>query len=329
VEMNISAREQAQAFDQLGSHVVGLSERIERVERSATTDGLRDAVKALHQGLSRLADQITQTANQSATQISALAGNIENVAGRLGQSRQDFHAATQALEGRIVQLDERIVTVEKAAHANALSLERALEALETRQSARKDDSAAAITRLEENVSRLESRTADPTLDRRLSGIERTLGDLAGRIAREETAPETAEEGVKKLAQRFEALEAAQREAIAELRKTVASPPKPAVEPAYSLGDAVPFASQAAPFAATAAAFPNQGAPFTPLPEFDAPPPFAEPVQPSPFVDQNIAAPPPAYDAASGFGGEHQFSAGQGFGADAFTPPPPMTLAQVS
>ena len=303
VEMNIAAREQSQAFDQLGSHVVGLSERIERVERSASSDGLRDAVKALHQGLSRLADQITQTANQSATQISALAGNIENVAGRLGQSRQDFHAATQALEGRVAQLDERILTVEKAAHANSLSLERALEALEARQAARKDDSVAAISRLEENVSRLEARNADPVLDRRLSGIERTLSDLVAKVAHDdEPPPEDPQAAVKKLAQRFDSLEAAQREALAELRKATAAPPKPANEPSYSFGDTPMFA--------------NPPASFAPLPDFDAPPPFAD--QP-PFAEQTFAPPPPAYDAAAG--AEHQFSAGQGFGAEALAPPP--------
>ncbi len=333
VEMNITAREQAQAFDQLGSHVVGLSDRIERVERSATTDGLRDAVKALHQGLSRLADQITQTANQSATQISALAGNIENVAGRLGQARQDFHAATQALEGRVVQLGERIQTVEKAAHANAVSLERALEALETRQAARKDDAASAIARLEENVSRLEARNTDPAIDRRLSGIERTLGDIVGRIDHEEQPAETAEMALKKLAQRFDALENSQREAFAELRK--AAPPRLAPEPSYSLADslpfppdtspfppqsapfppqAAPFAAAGGPFGASATAFTGQGAPFTPLPEFEAPP-FVEPAQP-PFADQ---APPPAYDTVAG--GEQQFAASQSYGTDAFTPAP--------
>ena len=325
VEMNITAREQAQAFDQLGSHVVGLSDRIERVERSATADGLRDAVKALHQGLSRLADQIAQTANQSATQISALAGNIENVAGRLGQARQDFHAATQALEGRVVQLGERIQTVEKAAQANAVSLERALEALETRQSARKDDAAAAIARLEENVSRLETRNTDPAIDRRLSGIERTLGDIVGRIDREEQPAETAEVALKKLAQRFDALENSQREALAELRK--APPPRLAPDPAYSFADsppfppetvpfppqAAPFPPQTAPFSAPggtfgASAFTGQGAPFTPLPEA---PPFVEPAQP-PFAD---LAPPPAYDTAAG--GGQQFGAG----AETYAPAP--------
>lgn len=87
VEMNIAAREQAQAFDQIGAHVADLADRLEKVELRDTGEGMRDAVKALHQGLSRLADQMTETANQSAAQISNLAGNLETVAGRVTQAR--------------------------------------------------------------------------------------------------------------------------------------------------------------------------------------------------------------------------------------------------
>ena len=86
-EINIAAREQAQAFDQLGGHVMELTDRLARVERNAANDGLKDAVKGLHQGLSRLADQIGHTASQSATQVSALTSNLEQLAARLGQAR--------------------------------------------------------------------------------------------------------------------------------------------------------------------------------------------------------------------------------------------------
>ena len=97
-EINIATREQAQAFDQLGGHVMSLSERLERLERAAHQDGLKDAVKGLHQGLSRLADQIGHTANQSATQVSTLTSNLEQLAIRLGQARADAENATRALD---------------------------------------------------------------------------------------------------------------------------------------------------------------------------------------------------------------------------------------
>jgi localization factor PodJL len=298
VELNITAREQAQAFDQIGSHVVGISERLERVERNVGSEGLRDAVKALHQGLSRLADQITETANRSATQISSLSGNLETLAGRLGQVRKESQTSTQNMESSVAAFDERLRTVEKAAQANAGGLERALEALEVRQSAAKDNSADAIARLEESVGRLETRGADPALDRRLSGIERALSEIVGRIDHggDEVQHDSVEVGLQKLTQRLDAAEAAQRAALEEMRKgsAVKAEPKPP-EPFPT------FAEQAAPFSAP------------PFPE--ANPLFADPG----FVPPPV--PPPAYDMATGFGAEQPFAAGQGFAAESPLPPP--------
>ena len=110
-EINIATREQAQAFDQLGGHVMSIGDRLERLERGPAQDGLKDAVKALHQGLSRLADQITQTATQSAQQVTAISGNLEQMAGRLGQVRTDVEGTARRLEARVAAVEEEPATV--------------------------------------------------------------------------------------------------------------------------------------------------------------------------------------------------------------------------
>ena len=102
---------------------------------------MKDAVKGLHTGLSRLADQITQNANQSASQVSSLASNLEAVAGKLNEARQDAEGTAQTLEHRIMTLDDRIYAVEKSAQTSAAALERALEALQART--REDAEAAS------------------------------------------------------------------------------------------------------------------------------------------------------------------------------------------
>jgi localization factor PodJL len=116
-EMNISAREQVQAFEQLGQNIVGLNERLERLERSAANDGIKDAVKALHQGLSRLADQITATTNNNAGQLAQITTNLEKLAGHVGQIWQDADTADQLLERRIEvaekEVDQRIQNTER------------------------------------------------------------------------------------------------------------------------------------------------------------------------------------------------------------------------
>ncbi len=335
-EINIAAREQAQAFDQLGSHVVGLNERISRVERLPASDGLREAVKGLHQGLSRVADQIAETANNSATQIAALAHNVESVAGRLLEARDEMEHSSKALNGRIAVIDERVRAVERAAHSSASAMEKTLESIESTASTRKNEeaeiqrqahalallgetlerlaakfttseaqTAGAMARLEESVIKFETRNSEPTVDRRLQGIEHALADIAGRL--ETTERSTAgtagavDENLRNLTRRVDAADKRQREAVAELRA--------AVKEASGRLEAVDPAPLPPPPAPPQAAAPASTASFD-LPPFpDMPPPaFQQPA--GPFA-QPIPEPPPAFSAEPNFGGAHAF------GADAF------------
>ncbi len=296
-EINIATREQAQAFDQLGNHVVGLADRLERVERNESSGGLKDAVKGLHTGLSRLADQISHTANQSATQISALAHNLESVAGRLGQARQEAENTARAFDQRVAVLDERVRAVEKAAQTSTSALERALESIEARQIARKDEdadlqrhaaaTAGSIARLEENIGKLEARGADPLIDKRLGNIEHNLSDIAARLDSIDRA-------------------------AAESRQA-AQTPAARSEPMQRAAEA-PFSP-----------LPNAGG-YQPAPAFDAPP-FPETdmraAHHAPFAAQaDEFLPPHAYEPASAFGGEPPFATGPNYGGDAFSGAPP-------
>jgi len=213
-EMNISAREQAQAFDQLGLNVMSLNERLERLERGAANDGIKEAVKALHQGLSRLADQITATANNSATQVVQLTTNLEQLAGRVGQARVDSEDAAKALDQRIDAseralgerigssertlgerldnsertLDARLSATEKTAQFNTNALDHALEKIEASANQRATDQVEnqrrtaaheeSLNRLEDSIARLEMRLPDAEFERRLDGIERSVSGMA-------------------------------------------------------------------------------------------------------------------------------------------------------
>ncbi|HEY8253071.1 MAG TPA: hypothetical protein VIG39_00440 [Rhizomicrobium sp.] len=204
-EMNISAREQAQAFDQLGLNVMALNERLERLERSAVHDGIKEAVKALHQGLSRLADQITATANNSAGQAGQLTASLEQLAGRVGQARVDSENRAKALDQRMdtaemvvdarfkaleqtaqnvgktldqrlevaeKTMDARLAAVEKTAQFNTNALDHALEKIETSANQRATDQVEIQRRAaqhEEALHRLEDAIA--RLEMRLPSAE--------------------------------------------------------------------------------------------------------------------------------------------------------------
>jgi localization factor PodJL len=326
-EINIATREQAQAFDQLGSHVVALNDRLSRVERESVADGLKGAVRALHHGLSRLADQMSETANQSATQIAALAGNVEQVAGKLLEARGEVDHVSLSVRDRIASLESRLADAERDAQSNARSVDKVmgsiqathdlrsgveaelqrqasgiaqlnqtLDQLSARFSAGESQRAGAVARLEEHVARLEVRGGDSGSERRFQGIEHALSDIATRLEKTERnnigAAGTVEEGLRSLAMRVDAADRRHREAVAELRAAVkeASGSLEAVDPTPAPAPPAP-----PPPPVPQSAVPNFELP--PFPEhgttFQAPPPFAEP---PPMPD---ALPPFAADAPFG------------------------------
>ncbi len=320
-EINITAREQAQAFDQLGLNVIGLNERLERLERSAAHDGIKDAVKALHQGLSRLADQITATANNSATQVVQLTGNLEQLASRVGQARVDSEEADKALDQRIdagektithrmetaekavdarfgatekaidtrfsvtekaidtrlSTADARLAAAEKTAQFNTNALDHALEKIEASANQRATDqvenqrrSAAheeSLNRLEDSIARLEMRLPDAEFERRLDGIERSVGGMADRLTHFNPT-EKFDASMQALSHRLESLEKDHSDLVSELRSVLRPVEPPAYEPpAYEAPRAAPNAFEAPPIAAA----PPPVSAFEPPPAYEPPP----------------------------------------------------------
>jgi localization factor PodJL len=296
-EINISAREQAQAFDQLGLNVMALNERLERLERSAAHDGIKDAVKALHQGLSRLADQITATANNSATQVTQLAGNLEQLAGRVGQARVDAEDSHRQLEERInitaTALEQRLAGAEKTTQFNTNALDHALEKIEAsvnqratdqvenqRRSAQAEES---LNRLEDSIARLEMRLPDAEFERRLDGIERSVSGMAERMENYDPAA-AFDPPLQALSHRLEALEKDHNDLLSELRARVLRPVEP---PAH----------EPPPYQPARPEQRHQAAAFEAPPFAEPPPPAAAPAE-------------PVQDAFAGYGVE---------GMDAFAP----------
>jgi len=277
-EMNIAAREQAQAFDQMGQTIMAISERLERLERDKATDGVKDAVKALHQGLSRLADQLGQTATQSATQVTAVTQNLDQLAHRLGQAREDAEHGDTLLGERIAELDNRLgnadlrlANIEKTLQFATNALDHTLEKLEAQANQRANDQVEwqrragateeSVVRLDEAVQRLAHAGNDQTLAHRLDGIENSLYGLAARLESYNPAAPL-EETIQALSRRLEQMERNQADIVSEMRANIMAAP-PAPEPVFA-----PQAAYEPP------AYPQQNN-FEAPPFAEAPPPKAE------------------------------------------------------
>src|SRR4051812_34582717 len=100
-QINAATRDQAQAFQHLTT-------RIEKVERQGDTSALRDAIRTLHQGLSRLADQTAKTATDSTSQITGLSANVDTLAGNVAAARDELDRVAQLFEEKLAGLSDRV-----------------------------------------------------------------------------------------------------------------------------------------------------------------------------------------------------------------------------
>ncbi|HSZ11295.1 MAG TPA: hypothetical protein VK759_03920, partial [Rhizomicrobium sp.] len=148
-EINVASREQAQAFDQLGAHVIGLGERIDRLEHKQADVATRDALDGLNEGLSRVADQIAETATQSADQMTQFAQTLEAVVGKMSEVQEQAENTSSYLSQRIGLVDERVKAIETTAHVRAEALERVVNRIVAHQSNNNDSIEQAIADIEE------------------------------------------------------------------------------------------------------------------------------------------------------------------------------------
>ncbi|MGH6890003.1 MAG: hypothetical protein ACREHF_12550 [Rhizomicrobium sp.] len=243
-EINIVSREQAQAFDQLGAHVVRLDERLARIEQLSAADGTRDAIKALHLGLSRLADQTAETATRSAEQAAQLAESMGAVVGKLAESRDEGRQNWRALEERVAALAANVSSIAGRLLESRDLAERAFRAVESRLgtaeetltrldaelAGRSGDGveirrhAAVLTELSESVGTLTRRSAaaEGDLSQHLARLEARIETVATEAAdpalaaRVDAAERRFEEDLRNLSARVDIAGQRQKDAVAEL-----------------------------------------------------------------------------------------------------------------
>jgi localization factor PodJL len=187
-EIQLATREQAQAFDHL-------NKRIDNVERQSDNSALRDAVRGLHQGLSRLADQIAKTATESAGQVGMIAQNVEMLANKLAQVRDEAALNSQVMDGRMSALSERMRLAEERVDSDSRSgeverigeivqsLERTIDSIADRLAAT-EMLAINFARVETKVDGAEERMQE-AMAKQLKAIEGSLAAVGERIEQAE------------------------------------------------------------------------------------------------------------------------------------------------
>ena len=182
-EINAATHDQAEAF----AH---LTQRLDRVEQTSETEGLREAVRGLHQGLSRAAEQIARLATETANQFAALTGSLETAAGKVADQQDQSARLEQSIEQRFNALSERVRQIEERGQSDP-RLDESLGLLETRMSAADDRLQQALA---QQLAAIERNFAG--IVTKLDHTERTRNDVQSQVR----------ENLKALSHRLEILE---------------------------------------------------------------------------------------------------------------------------
>jgi localization factor PodJL len=175
-EINLASHEQTEAFEQLGAHVIGLGERIERIEAQVAADESDEVVKGLHDGLSRVADQVAETANQSASQIASLATTLEAVVGKMNDAHEQSATATTLLSQRMSLIDERVRAMETTTLVKVDALDRAIRRIDSEKTSHNELIEKAVAGIEGTYTALRSEMKQglQTLDTRYAAKREEL-----------------------------------------------------------------------------------------------------------------------------------------------------------
>ncbi len=101
----------AESVAQIGVQVNAFAERLSRVEQQVQTGSMREAVKALHQGLSRAAEDITEAANKSDRRLDNIEQRLSGIVSRLEQTERANASAIGHIEQSLRELAARVEAV--------------------------------------------------------------------------------------------------------------------------------------------------------------------------------------------------------------------------
>jgi localization factor PodJL len=188
-ELQAASRDQAQAFARF-------AERIERAERNSDTAPMREALRGLHHGVSRLTDQIAKTSSDSASQIAVLASGIEAMALKIASARDESVRLEKIIEERLDALSDHVKQMEERVQS-AVSVQQVLE-----------------TRIDAAEIRMRE-----ALSQHVAAVERDFVAINARLEEADQARDQGhiQETIATLNRRFESSERRSKEMLATLQ----------------------------------------------------------------------------------------------------------------
>lgn len=156
----LNSREQEEAFVALRNHVTQLAARLDRAEEDSRAEPMREALRKLHQALTRLNEEMVRTAGHSTIQISQLSTSLEALSGRMDELHQQDVESRSTFERRMAQLQEFVEGVNLRHSAETRTIASRMDSIggtlaESRRLIAGEHD--AVERLEENLAKADAR----------------------------------------------------------------------------------------------------------------------------------------------------------------------------
>jgi len=219
----LNSRIQGEAYEQLSGRLIELADQVEQLEGQLHGDQqLREDVRGLHQDLSRLAEELVQTAGRSAIQISTLTAKVESLAGSFDDIRGQMSGASVALEQRVELVQQNLDNLEVHQFDASRSLAGKLESFTARLDEVRRENSGTCGAVEERLSSVQQNLDELSVSQRdtARSLAGKLASVTGRLdeVRKEASETcgTVEQHLTSVQQSLEELSARQRETTRSL-----------------------------------------------------------------------------------------------------------------
>ena len=179
----LAAEDRDEAFHRLGNRITELTGRLDHFESGFHAESLREVIRRLHQGLERLTQDLLQAAGQSATQVSSVTRNLEDVVDRLDDLRTQMGRTSSGFDEQISSMWQGLnaVQIRQQETADALGVQKAhidhgIQTLEERleQSGRSLGGRVEFFSVRLDEVRAECSGTVVALDERVNELQRAL-----------------------------------------------------------------------------------------------------------------------------------------------------------
>src|SRR5437016_5148682 len=178
----LNMREQEEAFIALRKHVAELADRLERFEDRSRAEPMREALKRLHQGLTRLNDELVRTAGHSTIQTAQLSTSLEALGVRVDELREHDAESRGTFDRRMAQLQEFVEGMNLRHSAETRAIASRMDSLggtlaESRRLIANER--GAIERLEDSLTKTDTRYggAFRSFDEKFDSVSETMQRL--------------------------------------------------------------------------------------------------------------------------------------------------------